>query len=185
MKKAFLLILITFICSVNVNAQKIQFGAKAGINFATISGDNTSDIESITKFESFGLVAEIPLSEKFSFQPELMYSVQGFDSDEDLVLLDYLNLPLMGKYYVTKGLSLEAGPQIGYLLSAEREGTDVEDSFTAFDIGVNFGIGYKIDNGINFGARYNLGLSDINDIDGLSVKNRNGVFQLYIGYFFF
>ena len=82
-------------------------------------------------------------------------------------------------------MSLEAGPQIGFLLSAQKESTDVKNSFNTVDFGVNFGLGYKLDNGLNFGARYNLGLSDINNIDGFTDKNKNGVFQLSVGYFFF
>lgn len=91
----------------------------------------------------------------------------------------------MGKYYVTKGFSVEAGPQIGFLLSAKHEKLNVKDSFNTFDFGVNFGLGYKLENGLNFGARYNLGLTDINNIDGSSSKNKNGVIQISVGYFFF
>jgi hypothetical protein len=91
----------------------------------------------------------------------------------------------MGKYYVTKGLSLEAGPQIGFLLSAKNDNTDVKNSFKTFDFGVNFGLGYKLENGLNFGARYNFGLSNINNLDDSSSKYKNGVFQIYVGYFFF
>lgn len=91
----------------------------------------------------------------------------------------------MGKYYVVKGLSLEAGPQLGFLLSAKNESTNVKDSFKTFDFGVNLGLGYKLNNGLNFGARYNLGLTNINDSEGSSGKNRNGVIQVSVGYFFF
>lgn len=178
MKKLVLIAVITVLGLANVYSQKINFGAKAGLNFASITGDNTDDLDPITDFH-FGLQAEIPLSEKFSFQPELLYSSQGSE-----VNLNYLNFPLMGKYYLTKGFSLEIGPQIGFLLSAKNDDTDVKDSFKTLDFGVNFGVGYKLDNGLNFGARYNLGLSDINDINGFSDKNRNGVFQLSVGYFF-
>ncbi len=168
----------------NLNAQNFNLGVKAGVNFATVTGDNVDNIQPITEFKSFGLVSEIKFSEKFSFQPELMYSVQGFDTEDDLVSLNYLNLPLIGKYYVIKGFSLEAGPQIGYLLSAQQEDTDIEDNFNRFDFGINFGLGYKLENGLNFGARYNLGLANINDMDGRDDVNRNGVFQVYVGFFF-
>ncbi|MDO7171824.1 porin family protein [Mariniflexile sp. AS56] len=185
MKKVLLVVAIAVLGLANVNAQEIKFGAKGGLNFATISGDNTEATEPVTAF-NFGLVAEIPINEKFSFQPELMYSGQGYSFDSDaLVALNYLNMPLMGKYYVTKGLSVEAGPQIGFLLSAEKDNTDLKDSFNTLDFGVNFGLAYKLDNGLNFGARYNLGLSDINNIDGFTDKNKNGVLQLSVGYFFF
>lgn len=184
MKKILLLAVVTVLGFTNVNAQEIKFGAKGGLNFATISGDNTNGIDAVTSF-NFGVLSEIPISDKFSFQPELMYSGQGYSFNDNTIALSYLNVPLMGKYYVTKGLSVEAGPQIGFLLAAKNEKTDVKDSFNTVDFGVNFGLGYKLENGLNFGVRYNLGLTDINNLEGYSAKNKNGVFQLSIGYFFF
>ncbi len=186
MKKILLLAVVTVLGFTNVNAQKINFGVKGGLNFASISGDNTKEIDPVAAF-NFGLLSEIPISEKFSFQPEVMFSGQGysFKGKDNLIALNYLNVPLMGKYYVTKGLSIEAGPQLGFLLSAKDEKKDVKDSFKTFDFGVNFGLGYKLENGINFGVRYNLGLTDINNLDNYSGKNRNGVLQVSVGYFFF
>lgn len=184
MRKLVVVIAMTVFGLSNVIAQEIQFGVKGGLNFASISGDNTGGIGSVTSF-NFGLVTEIPISEKFSFQPELMYSGQGYGIDHNTVELNYLNLPLMGKYYVSKGLSLEAGPQIGYLLSAKDDNMDLKDSFNTVDFGVNLGVGYKLDNGLNFGARYNIGLSDINNVEGFTDKNKNGTLQVSVGYFFF
>ncbi|CDF78172.1 conserved hypothetical protein containing N-terminal outer membrane beta-barrel domain [Formosa agariphila KMM 3901] len=187
MKKLLLVAAIAVFGLANVNAQDIQFGVKGGLNFASIYGDHSSDYDEVTSF-NLGVMAEIPVNEKFSFQPELLYSGQGYslDSDSDkMVELYYLNVPLMGKYYVTKGLSLEAGPQIGFLLSAKDDKSSATDYFNTVDFGVNFGLGYKLDNGLNFGARYNLGLTDINNVDGFSDKNRNGVLQVSVGYFFF
>lgn len=184
MKKILLLAVLTALGFTNVNAQEIKFGAKGGLNFATISGDNTKGVDLVTSF-NFGVLSEIPISDKFSFQPEIMYSGQGYSFNDNTIALSYLNIPLMGKYYVTKGLSVEAGPQIGFLLAAKNEKTDVKDSFNTFDFGINFGLGYKLDNGLNFGARYNLGLTDINNVENSSSKNKNGVFQVSVGYFFF
>lgn len=184
MKKILVLTVFTVLGFTNVNAQEIKLGVKGGLNFASLNGDNTKDIDVVTSF-NFGVVSEIALSEKFSFQPELMYSGQGYSFNDNTIALSYLNVPLMGKYYVTKGLSLEAGPQLGFLLAAKNEKTDVKDAFKSFDLGVNFGLGYKLENGINFGARYNLGLTNINNLDNSSIKNRNGVLQISVGYFFF
>ena len=184
MKKFLLLAVVTVLGFASVNAQEIKFGAKGGLNFATVTGDNTKGIDVVTSF-NFGVVSEIPVSEKFSFQPELMYSGQGYSFNDNTIELSYLNIPLMGKYYLTKGLSVEAGPQVGFLLAAKNEKTNVKDSFNTFDFGVNFGLGYKLDNGLNFGVRYNLGLTDINNVDNASAKNKNSVFQVSVGYFFF
>lgn len=184
MKKAVLLTVFTVLGFVNANAQEIKFGAKGGLNFATLTGDVSNDVDYVTAF-NVGILAEIPLTEKFSFQPELMYSGQGYSIGDDVVALSYLNVPLMGKYYVWKGLSLEAGPQIGFLLSADDEGEDVKKLFKSVDFGVNFGVGYKLQNGLNFGARYNLGLSDLNNVNDSTAKIKNGVIQVSVGYFFF
>lgn len=181
MKKGLLVIVLAVLGFTNANAQEINFGVKGGLNFADISGDKIGDIGPVTAF-NFGIMTEIEFSEKFSFQPELMYSGQGYSINDDTVALSYLNLPLMGKYYLTKGLSLEAGPQVGFLISAKNDKTDIKNLFNSVDFGANFGLGYKLNNGLNFGARYNLGLSDINKRDGFT--NKNGVFQLSIGYFF-
>lgn len=178
MKKILLLAVFTVLGFANVNAQEIKFGAKAGLNFSTVNGSNTNNIDYVTSYH-VGVVSEIPISDKFSFQPEIMYSRQGYSFNNDVVAMKYLNIPLMGKYYIAKGLSLEAGPQIGFLLSAKNEGVKVTNSFTTFDFGANFGVGYKLENGLNFGARYNLGITKV-DTD-----NRNGVFQVSVGYFFF
>ncbi len=186
MKKIILVVTMAVFGLTNVNAQDIKFGAKAGLNFVSISGGDTEELGINTDF-NFGVLAEIPISEKFSLQPELMYSGQGYagEATDERVALNYLNIPLMGKYYLTKGFSLETGPQIGFLLSAKGKDTDDKDAFKTVDFGVNFGLGYKLDNGLNFGVRYNLGLSDINNIDGFTDKNKNRVFQLSVGYIFF
>lgn len=183
-KKVVFVLTLGFLTLGHVQAQEVNFGAKAGFNIANLSGDNSKALDEVTAFH-VGVMAEIKLSDKFSFQPEVLFSGQGYSLGNDTVEMNYLNVPLMGKYYLTKGLSLEAGPQVGFLLNAKAENVDVKDAFKTVDFGVNVGLGYKLENGLNFGARYNFGLSNVNDIPGLSAKNRNSVLQVSVGYFFF
>lgn len=185
-------------------AQEVQFGAKAGVNFADLNGDNTSDSDEMRTSFHVGGIAEIKFSEKFSLQPELMFSSQGykmdftFDGMQDIApdgtkgnltsRLNYINLPVMAKYYIIKGLSLEAGPQLGFLVSAKDEiefpdnslEFDVKDDYKKLDFGLNFGLGYKLDNGVFFNGRYNMGLTEIVDYGDV----KNGVFQLSAGFMF-
>ena len=184
MKKILTIAAFTVFGFASMQAQEVNFGLKGGFNIATATGDNSKDFDAVTSFH-FGAMAEIPLSEKFSFQPEVLYSGQGISINDDTLELKYINVPLMGKYYVAKGLSLEAGPQVGFLVSAKAYGNDVKDSFRTVDFGLNVGVGYKLENGLNFGARYNFGLTNINDISGNNDKNSNAVFQASVGYFFF
>ncbi|WP_370476568.1 porin family protein [Tamlana flava] len=199
MKRIFLLFVIT-LCGFYGNSQEVIFGAKAGLNLANIDGDFASELDARASFH-LGVVAEVTLSDIFSIQPELLYSSQGskysykdeFGREEEKYKLDYLNLPIIVKYYPTDGLSLEAGPQIGFNLNAKVEydynydgfiesGEEDIDDIKEIDFGLNFGVGYKLDNGLNFGARYNLGLSNI--IDDTDFEWNNSVFQFYVGYFF-
>jgi len=180
-----------------IMAQNVNFGAKAGVNFASITGDMVDSFDSRTAFH-VGFVAEIVISETFSFQPELLYSAQGadyseegFEAFEGTVTLDYLNVPLMAKFYVGEGFSLEAGPQIGLLLSAKDDYGDGEEDIKEYvkgtDFGVNLGVGYKMESGLNFSARYNLGLSndlDVDDFESEGAEYKNSVIQVSVGYFF-
>jgi len=198
MKKFLIIMMISFFGLTIVGAQNnVEFGIKAGVNLSTISGDDAESFSSRTAFH-VGFVSEFVISESFSFQPELVYSAQGSDWSEDFVSesfegtykVDYLNVPLMAKFYVAEGFSLEAGPQVGLLLSAKAEGDfaddDLKDYLKGIDYGVNFGLGYKLEGGLNFDARYNLGLSDANDDTEFLGDStyKNGVIQFSVGYFF-
>jgi len=77
MKKLIIFTAIVLFGFTNVNAQDINFGAKAGVNFASLTGDETDDLDMRTSLH-VGIVSEIVISETFSFQPELLYSAQGF-----------------------------------------------------------------------------------------------------------
>ncbi|SHM70113.1 porin family protein [Polaribacter sp. KT 15] len=193
MKKVLLAVAI-LVAGLTANAQEVNFGAKAGVNFANVSGEDVEDNITRTSF-NVGAVVEFEITDKFSIQPELIYSAQGAkleeESDIDLTLkLDYLNVPVIAKFYAAEGFSLEFGPQVGFLLSAKAKAkiggdsgeTDIKDEFETVDFGLNFGAGYKLDSGLNFSARYNLGLSNVAKESESSVKN--SVFQISVGYFF-
>jgi hypothetical protein len=192
MKKLFLITAVAVFGFTSVKAQDVTFGAKAGLNLASIAGDDTDDLDGRTAFH-VGVIAEIAVSDQFSVQPELVYSAQGATATEEGIdvdiNIDYINLPIMAKFYVGEGFSLEAGPQVGFLMSAKGKGggeeIDFKDETKGIDFGANFGVGYKLESGLNFGARYNLGLSNINDFEGSDdFKNQNSVIQVSVGYFF-
>ncbi|WP_417355641.1 porin family protein [Flavobacterium sp.] len=174
-------------------AQDIKFGAKAGLNIADFGGDAETS-GSRTGFH-VGAVAEFKLTEQFSIQPELLYSMQGakFETVIDFAVieqdmkLDYLNVPIMAKYYLFEGFSIQAGPQVGFLMSAKAEDEDVKDSFKSIDFALNGGVGYELPMGVFFQARYSAGLADINDVDvdgADAVKINNNVISVSVGYKF-
>ncbi len=166
-------------------AQNVNFGAKAGLNISSVSGE--SDAKSRVGF-AVGAFAEFKVSEKFSIQPEVLYSVLGAKSKADGkpgYSLSYINIPVMAKYYVAEKFSLEAGPQIGFLTSAKyTEGSssiNIKDLFKSTDFGLNIGAGYDVSKNIAVGVRYTAGLSNISKIE---TKQRNQNFAIALAYKF-
>lgn len=184
MKKLSISLLFALMTIATVNSQ--NFGVKAGLNFASISGEDFEDFDAKTGFH-FGVVAEIMLSEVFSVQPELLFSTRGAsvseDGDDYSLNLNYITLPLLAKFYPVTGFSIEGGVLPAFNISAKEkyndESADLED-IKKFDLGAAIGAGYKLPSGLFFQARYNFGLSEI--VENVDAKNR--VMQLSIGYLF-
>lgn len=206
-KKLVFLAAIAVMSVTAVKAQEIRLGVKGGVNFATFSGDNLGDVKSRTGFHLGGLV-EIPVTERFSVQPEILYSAQGAEyrtSGTDLLgsyedkrteKLDYISVPVMAKFYVVDGLAIEAGPQISFLTSEKWEVQRKQNGNTAsidgesnnrssIDFSLGAGASYRLPMGVFFGARYNFGLTNVNDGEFKDDnKIHNNVFQLSAGYSF-
>jgi hypothetical protein len=205
MKKLLLTAAIAVFGIIGTQAQDMKFGVKAGVNISNGAGD-VEDADSKIGLHIGGF-AEFMFSEKFAFQPELLYSMQGYKyeesatffgetvSVEEKIKLDYINVPLIFKYYVTEGLAIEAGPQIGFLMSAnyeyeasgggesESEDEDIKDAYKSIDYGLNVGVSYTLDMGVMFGARYYYGLADIDDTSD-DFDEKNSVIQVSVGYKF-
>ena len=79
MKKLLLSIALVSFCF-SANAQ-VKFGARAGLNLASMTGDDAAgDLDGRTSLH-LGVTAEIEISDSFSLQPELTYSGQGYTAD--------------------------------------------------------------------------------------------------------
>jgi len=179
------------------NAQDTRFGIKAGVNYATASGDNTSDYKSVAG-ASAGVMADFGLSDLISFHPELLYSQKGAKLEAGNASIkartSYLDLPLLVRVNAD-GLLFEAGPQAGYLLGQKTEYTNYPitgsngsststEGSRKLDFGYVVGVGYQLEQGLEFNLRYNGGISDLSDPSTAGDKQRNSVFQFQVGYLF-
>jgi len=148
MKKLFFAVIIAALTITSLNAQ--TFGVKAGANLSNYSyngGDYDDELNDAQK-SLFGFhiggFAEFEISDQFAFQPELLFTMQGtkFEesgeeygvsySSEYTSKQSYINIPLMAKYYVAEGFNIQAGPQIGFLMSSKYEGTFTVGGNTEF-----------------------------------------------------
>lgn len=182
-----------------------RFGLKGGVNFsnALLSPEPMNFVRHRTDFHA-GLFADLPVSERFGFQPELLYSRQGFNlggSNLGNVTLHYLSLPVLAKLNLTQGLSVLAGPQVSYLANA-RVGVlnnlfslNYDGAFQPWDASLVGGLQYELPNGLSLGGRYVYGLNNINkdfdfgnDPSARSLNDyltlRNSVVQVSMGYKF-
>lgn len=170
-----------------------SFGVKGGVNFATVTGDDFDSPDSRTSFH-VGALVEFPMSEMFSIQAEALYSGKGFDfdlegpdGDNAELQLDYIDVPVLAKIYVTRGLSIEVGPQFSFLVNEEvdinpnsNDGDINLNEAESFDFGLAAGLTFQTDMGLFASGRYTYGLSDVyKDVDV-----HHSVFQLGIGYKF-
>lgn len=177
----------TFLVTSAVHSQDINIGVKGGLNVYNINNDNNSEYDSKVGFHA-GLIGHIHLTRQFAIQPELVYSVQGAKYTnggvESKLNLGYINIPVLLQYMFDNGFRLQAGPQLGFMLNAKTEvgnvKSDVKDNFKTVDFGLGFGAGYVTTSGFGIDARYNLGLSNINEND--AVKSTNRGFQLGVFY---
>ena len=174
MKKILLSAVAIMAFGVAAQAQEIKFGVKAGANFTNFAGDDV-DTDGATGFYVGGLV-DIGISETFHVQPELLYSMEGADEAG----LDYLRIPIMAKYYLMEGLSLQAGPEVAFKMGAENDLLD--EGTKSVDFGIGAGAAYELPMGLFFDVRYNLGLSNISEDEDGDLKNTG--FQVGLGYRF-
>jgi opacity protein-like surface antigen len=165
---------------------------KVGVDLAKISFDDS-------KFK-FGLAAGIEgqyqINDWFGLAAAVMYQQQGSKiKDIDLKYnTEYLNIPVTAKFYVAKGLSLNAGLQLGFLTKAKEKeyDLDVKDLCNKVDFSIPLGVGYEFENGLAFDFRYNLGLSNVFNKDKMGnlstlvgdASNKNQVLMLTVGYKF-
>ncbi|ESU28454.1 hypothetical protein FLJC2902T_18170 [Flavobacterium limnosediminis JC2902] len=177
------------------NTSDVSYGVKAGLNLANIVGDDAGDANMYVGFNA-GLFVEIPVADKLSIQPELLYSTQGSKAEENIegynfdltMKLNYINVPVMFKYKVADKFSLEAGPYVGFLANSKIKykssivsgSEDMDDLLKSTDFGLGFGMNYELSDIVFANARYQAGLTQIGDTgEGDDIKN--SVFQIGLG----
>ena len=222
--KKILLLAAMIVSTLSVSAQnevgQVSIKPTAGVNFACLTNHSEFNTKIKAGFVG-GIEAEYGISERFGLSAGLLFSMQGCKWDKwpaeyespsgvDLnginidVNLNYLNIPILAKYYIVGGLAIQAGVQPGIRLSAkesvqyngvydgakykERDNVDVKEWVNGFDLSLPVGLSFEYAN-VVLDARYNIGLTNViatRKIAGLSGKDssKNSVFMLTLGYKF-
>ena len=194
-------------------AQETRFGVKGGFNYSTIVGDLTTGLK--FRFSGHGgIFVEIDFSEKFKLQPELLYSSQGFQFSTDLaaiqnggavgddndfrtnVQLNFITVPILGKFALNDKLDVEFGPQFGFLVNQVTKFKDLDQASDVnadrrssisgdfqLDYGAVVGLGLALSDNLSISPRFYVGLR--NRLNALATaQNYNATIQLSLNYIF-
>lgn len=200
--KKFLIIAILYLLPVNelLAQENLLFGLKGG---ASLSNFNMEQHKNTGRTGFFiGAFAEFPLYEGFSLQPEILYVNQGAETESQTIEglqfhnfeLNYLQVPLVVKMYLYKGLAIEAGPSFNFLVdeyitgrsSMTPEGwTAEEDLGRSFEFGTVLGFSYNLPGHFLLSSRFTHGFTKaFRDEFVYTGAAYNYGIQLGVGYLF-
>ncbi len=186
---AFLSILTVTMTVMGARAQGFHIGLKGGANIVKIDGQSFD--QGFMYGYSLGGFAEINFTKKWGIQPEVLWNqsksrtaqefgqlFHGFVGQD--ITLNYLSIPVLITFRPIPLLSFQLGPQYGILINQSntlfQNGTN---AFKSGDFSVLGGAQLNLA-GFRAGARYFVGLNNINDLGNQDTWKNKG-FQLYIG----
>ena len=183
MKKIFVLIAVAIV-SMSAMAQ-VQFGAKVGVDATNFWGKDTPHGMKIGY--QFGALMEYKFNPQFAIAPEVVFASQGGKFkiyDDDLIKVDntltmnYINVPVMFKWYATPAFSIDLGPQVGFNVYSkykvgDLDAEDFKDMTKSVDFGVGLGGTYNLTDNAFVQARYTMGMTNAFKGDGNNAKNGN------------
>ena len=187
MKKVFALIAMAIVC-MSASAQ-LQFGGKVGVDATHFWGKDAPHGMQLNY--QAGLMMEYKFSPKFAIAPEVVFAAQGgkysgngiqiggmnFDTDVTFHT-NYINVPVMLKYYVSPAFSIDFGPQVGFNVYSKSTvkdlaALDMKEVTKGVDFGLGLGGTYNLTEHAFVQARYTLGLTKVFDIEESNEKNGN------------
>lgn len=199
MKQLFIIFLLAL--ATHLSYSQINISAKGGLNYT-----NVEMSEALTGHREFkfgfhlGMASEFEITEKINITPELIYSLKGFKPEGKnesgaMFNFNYMNLPILVGYDLTKYISVLLGPELGYLFSAkirvDSNTADLKDFYDSnFDFGIAMGLGFSITEKLSSQFRYVHGINSVtkdakltdDGINFTEVKYYNRTLQLSLSY---
>lgn len=172
-----------------------RIGAKAGININKIQGQSYKQGFNYNyllggfvqfNFGRFGLQPEVNLvqsSSEFSKDANNVYNDLFYGGSQKKAKLNYIKVPFLLNINVgeSKHVKLQLGPQFSGLLKQTVDSVKTGNNFfKTSDFSMLGGVWFQIPF-VNLGARYELGLSNVNDIDNKE-KWKSQAFTIFVGF---
>lgn len=183
-----LLVLIVFVFCSNIKAQKrssgdIELIPYVGYKQSFFNGGGL--LESLEQLTStrFGVNGDYYFNDRWSLRSGLNYDVMGAKGNSE-VRLTYLNIPINANWHFgsTRKWNLNFGITSGFFLDGEENGKDIKNFVNGFQLGISYGIGYKLELSSNFSLMFDLqallGTSDIIKDDNTTRMNAGSSFNI-------
>jgi hypothetical protein len=177
MRKSFAAIAAILLCCTITMAQngkkKPAFGVKAGLNLSTFrtAVDYSNYDPNIKLGAVLGGFVDIPISSKFAFQPEFLYSQLGSKAFDDFygkktLYYNYFSVPLLVKFKVCKNWNLLGGGEADFLIRAREKDyldhkTTITNDIKDFDFAFTIGVETVLSKNMVVAARYIHGTQDV------------------------
>jgi opacity protein-like surface antigen len=172
-----------FLISGTVSAQNIRNSLVIGASASQIDGDH------LAGFDKTGLVfggsSNFKITDKFSFQPEILFLQKGSKTtaQDSLIYfkyrLNYVSIPVLVCYKVKPRFTLHAGLAIDYLLSAKVDNgggyEELDREINKLDLNYTGGFEYQIWDNLAANMRYQY---SVQWIKPQHFKNSNVLFTL-------
>lgn len=170
---------------------------RVGINSSNMSGQDVYvDFNRLVKPKrKIGFVAGAEVEYRYmkplSTAVGVWYSREGFRykdiGDDAHTNLDLLNFSAVENFYIADGLAIKAGLQLGYLLNVKSvvdgRSEDIGNSFKKLNVSIPVGLSYEY-RSVVLDLRYNIGLTNLCDVELLDEKWRANSLWLTAGYRF-
>jgi len=157
-----------------------SFGLTAGFGtgYGTVPETKTRKLE--PTFNG-GVVALMPLSENWAFQPELKYDHRKITTGGITTNIAYLSLPLLlrNKFH---GVYMVQGITINTVMKASIFDVDFKKTISSPDVAVVIGAGKRV-NRWSFDARFETGLRNLQkdvSLGGIRTRSITGVVTYFL-----
>ncbi len=177
-----LLLCILFLSQIVQAQENTIYGAKLGVNVATVGGD-AEGVQGRLGFVG-GLYLISKLSDHVSLQPEIVYSQQGATeiAGNDVIKYDYIHFPIALKVSPAKGFYVQFGPQFGFQINSKidtgDETLDINNG-EVVEISAFGGIGFDF-GPAELSVKYNVAFTSTVEGGRGDAKFPNRVFQVAV-----
>jgi hypothetical protein len=190
-RTAIVLSVLLVTASLGASAQGVHLGIKAGANLFKMNGESFSDEYQFAY--NVGAFAQVNFTPNIGIQPELLFNQTNYRTGTQFSSiypngvsdvkgkLNYLTVPVLLNIRPIPLLSILVGPQFGILLNQDQHlVANTRDAFKKGDFSMVGGAQLNLAS-LMVGARYVIGLNDINDV-GTEHSWKNQGWQLYAGF---